>query len=94
MSHYFNERELEDQPLHLTDEQVQSPYQVLEKLCADFTLAEVRRNLFESVKVCMTGENDIFRNNNMRAQAFNWYVRAQAALEAVFVMVKDRQSIS
>jgi hypothetical protein len=92
MIQYLTQRELEDQPLHLTDEQVKSPYKVLEDFCADYNLGEVRQNLFESVKISLAEENDLFRDAKRRARAFDWYIRARTAMEAIFVVVNNRAS--
>lgn len=72
--------------LRLSDEQTQEPFTVLEDLCADFGLGQLRDSLSETLEICLT-EDDIFRDADKRAQLISIYKTMERLVEAVFVMV-------
>lgn len=90
MTQYISRRELDNQPIHLTDKQINQPYKVLEDFCSDFSLGEIRQLLLEGLQISVSGEDDVFRAFQKRVKAFDWYMRSQEALEAVFVLVNKR----
>jgi hypothetical protein len=76
--------------LRLSDEQMQEPFTVLEDLCTDFSLGQLRDSLSESLEICLT-EDDIFRDADKRVQLISVYKTMERLVEAVFVIVHQRQ---
>lgn|GEM_PF-1482380 len=74
----------------LSDEQMQEPFTVLEDLCTDFSLGQLRNSLSESLEICLT-DDDIFRDAGKRAQLISVYKTMERLVEAVFVIVHQRQ---
>jgi hypothetical protein len=93
MSKYLDRHELDNQPLHLSDEEIKQPYKVLEDFCGDFNLGEIRKLLFEGLQVSVAGENDMYRVLQKRIRAFDWYMRAQIVLEAVFAIIDQKLTV-
>lgn len=75
--------------LRLSDEQMQEPFTVLEDLCTDFGLGQIRDPLSESLEICLM-EDDIFRDADKRAQLISVYKTMERLVEAVFVIVHQR----
>ena len=78
--------------LRLSDEQMQEPFTVLEDLCTDFSLGQLRDSLSESLEICLT-EDDIFRDADKRAQLIWMNKTMEKLVEAVFVIMNQRQWI-
>ena len=78
--------------LRLSDKQMQEPYNVLEDLCTDFSLGQLKDSLSESLDICLM-ENDIFRDADKRAQLICVFKTLERLLEAVFVIVWQRQGV-
>ena len=79
--------------LWLSDEQMQEPFTVLEDLCTDFGLGQLRDSLSGTLEICLT-EDDIFRDADKRAQLISMYKTMEKLVEAVFVIVNQRQWIA
>ena len=76
--------------LRLSKEQIQEPFAVLEDLCSDFSLGRLRDSFSETLDICLT-EDDIFRDADKRAQLIFVYKAMEKLIEAVFVIVHQRQ---
>ena len=76
--------------LRLSDGQMQEPFTVLEDLCTDFSLGQLRNSLSESLEICLM-EDDIFRDAEKRVQLISVYKTMERLVEAVFVLVHQRQ---
>ena len=87
--HAFQRINPEETILRLSDEQMQEPFTVLEDLCTDFSLGQLRDSLSESLEICLM-EDDIFRDAEKRAQLISVNKTMERLVEAVFVMVHQR----
>ena len=58
--------------LRLSDEQMQELFTVLEDLCTDFSLGQLRDFLSDSLEICLT-EDNIFRDADKQAQLISVY---------------------
>jgi hypothetical protein len=90
MIHALQRINPEESILRLSDEQMQEPFTVLEDLCTDFSLDHLRNSLSESLEICLM-EDDIFRDADKRAQLISVYKTMERLVEAVFVLVHQRQ---
>jgi len=90
MIHTLQRINPEETILRLSDEQMQEPFTVLEDLCTDFSLGHLRDSLSESLEICLM-EDDIFRDAEKRAQVISVYKTMERLVEAVFVIVHQRQ---
>jgi hypothetical protein len=70
--------------LRLSDEQIQKPFTVLEDLCTDFGLGQIRDSLSETLEICLT-EDDIFHDADKRTQLISMFKTMERLVEAVFV---------
>ena len=89
MIHTLQRINPEETILRLSDEQMQEPFTVLEDLCTDFSLGQLRDSLSESLEICLM-EDDIFRDAEKRAQLISVNKTMERLVEAVFVMVHQR----
>ena len=76
--------------LRLSPKQIQEPFSILEDLCADFSLGQLRNSLLETLEICLT-EDDIYRDAGKRALLISVYKTMERLVEAVFVIVHQRQ---
>ncbi|MEO7049692.1 MAG: hypothetical protein ABI091_30595 [Ferruginibacter sp.] len=76
--------------LRLSPEQIQEPFTVLEDLCTDFSLGQLRNSLSETLEICLM-EDDIFRDADKRAQVISVYKGLEKLVEAAFIIVSQRQ---
>jgi hypothetical protein len=90
MIHSLQRINPEESILRLSKEQMHEPFTVLEDLCTDFRLDQLRDSLSESLEICLM-EDDIFRDAEKRAQVISVYKTLERLVEAVFVLVHQRQ---
>ena len=76
--------------LRLSPEEIQEPFSIFEDLCTDFNLGQLRNYSSESLEICLT-EDDIYRDAGKRAQLISVYKTMETLVEAVFVIVHQRQ---
>ena len=75
--------------LRLSPEEIREPFSILEDLCADFSLSQLRNSLSETLEICLM-EDDIFRDADKRAQVISVYKIMERLVEAVFVIISYR----
>ena len=75
--------------LRLSPEEIQEPFSILENLCSDFSLGQLRNSLSETLETCLM-EDDIFRDADKRAQVISVYKTMEKLVEAVFVIISYR----
>ena len=63
---------------------------MLEDLCTDFSLSQLRNSLSESLEICLM-EDDIFRDACKRVQLMNGYKTMERLVEAAFVIMHQLQ---
>jgi hypothetical protein len=90
MIHSFQRINPDESILRLSYKQVQEPFTVLEDFCTDFSLGQVRDSLSEAREICLM-EDDIFRDADKRAQLICAYKSMESLVEAVFIIVHQRQ---
>ena len=90
MIHTLQRIDPDDSIIRLSDEQMQNPFTVLEDLCTDFSLGQLRDSLSETLEICLM-EDDIFRDADKRVQLICIHKTMEKLVEAVFVMVWQRQ---
>ena len=63
---------------------------MLEDLCTDFSMGQLRNALSETLEICLT-EDDLFRDADKQAQLICMHKTMEKLVEAVFVIVHQRQ---
>jgi hypothetical protein len=91
MSVFLEKRELFDQVLLLTQDEMQDPAGVFEHFFSDYRLHECRYILWAMVQTCLTTDNTHFSNPEERADLLLRYEDLQRLLEAATLLIKKQE---
>lgn len=81
-----------NQPLLLTDDEIEEPYTVLVEFFEDMKLAEIRQDLANQLETCLTTDNAFFAAPWQRADLIHRHHRLIQLIEAAFLIVREDRS--
>jgi hypothetical protein len=81
-----------NQPILLSGEQIEAPYQVLQEFFDDMKLAEIRQDLANQLETCLVTENTYFAAPWQRADLIHRYNRLVELLEAASLIAHEDRS--
>ena len=91
MSVFLEKRELFDQVLLLSEDEMRDPAGVFERFFSDYRLHECRYILWAMVQTCLTTDNTHFSNPEERADLLLRYEDLQRLLEAATLLIKKQE---
>jgi hypothetical protein len=82
---------LKDQPLRLTEKEMQNPYGALEDFFSCFQLQYTREMLWNWLVVAMSSEADIYSSGESRSNLVYFYEKLELLIEAAYEINKRRK---
>jgi hypothetical protein len=86
MSDFLNHPEFYNQPVCLTDDEINYPIKVIERFFTDYSLSDIRTIHDEIEEVCLTTDSPLFANGSQRSDFLFYLNNLIRLLEAAFVL--------
>jgi hypothetical protein len=86
MSEFLNHPEFYNQPVCLTDDEINFPFNVIDRFFTDYSLSDIRTIHDEIKEICLTTDAPPFANGNQRSDFLFYLNNLIRFLEAAFVL--------
>lgn len=89
MSNFLEHAEIFNNPLLLSEKEIENPSSVLKKFCRDYKLADSKQSNWDQLQTCLTTDNVPYAEPKERANLMYRHERLEKLLEAVFLIASQ-----
>lgn len=75
----------DNMPIRLTAHELLDPLPVIEILCEEYTIGQIRDRLWELVEIALS-EDGLYNDPIKRADLLCWHKRVERALESAYIL--------